>query len=271
VFVDGTFGGGGHARPLAAAVAPGGLLVGLDRDPQVVAAAANREFKDPTIRVIDANYCQLPEVLKALGLTEVDGMLIDLGWSSDQLADPQRGFSFDCVGPLDLRFDPRRGDPAWRLVERLSEKHLADLFYAYGEERLSRRIARAIVRERRTHPIRTAAELARIVRRSVPRPRGHRRSIDPATRTFQALRIAVNGELDSLETALRRLPDCLRPGGRLAIISYHSLEDRPVKQSFREDPRWSVLTRRPLRPGPEELAVNPRSRSAKLRVAERSV
>ncbi|MFV2066629.1 MAG: 16S rRNA (cytosine(1402)-N(4))-methyltransferase RsmH [Pirellulales bacterium] len=269
VLVDGTFGGGGHARPLAAAVTPGGKLVGLDRDPQVV-AEGEKEFEGESIRVIHANFCQLPEVLEGLGLPEVDGMLIDLGWSSDQLADPQRGFSFDSTGPLDMRFDPHRGDPAWRLVERLSEKHLADLLYAYGEERLSRRIARSIVRRRREGPIRTAADLASVVRRVVPRPKGRRPTIDPATRTFQALRIAVNDELNSLETALRRVPDSLRRGGRLAIISYHSLEDRPVKQSFRDDPRWNVLTRRPVRPGAEELDCNPRSRSAKLRVAERS-
>lgn len=273
VVVDGTFGGGGHARALAQAVAPGGRVVGLDRDPEVV-ARAEKQFEGTAIDVVHANFCQLPEVLHALGLPSVDRVLIDLGWSSDQLADARRGFSFDSSGPLDLRFDPQRGDPAWRLIERLSEKHLADLLYTYGEERQSRRIARAIVRARRERSLRTAAELADVVRRAVPHPkgeRGRRRAIDPATRTFQALRIAVNDEIGALETALRRIPDCLRSGGRLAILSYHSLEDRPVKQAFRDDPRWHVRTRRPVRPGAAELEANPRARSAKLRVAERAI
>jgi 16S rRNA (cytosine1402-N4)-methyltransferase len=154
------------------------------------------------------------------------------------------------------------------LVERLSAEHLADLIYQNGEERHSRRIARAVVLRRKQEPIRTAADLADVVRRSLPR--GKSGGIDPATRTFQALRIAVNEELSSLERALKRLPDCLRPGGRLAIISFHSLEDRPVKEAFRSDPRLTVLTKRPVRPSDEEVAMNPRSRSAKLRVAERA-
>jgi 16S rRNA (cytosine1402-N4)-methyltransferase len=197
----------------------------------------------------------------------VDGILLDLGLSSDQLLDAERGFSFHSAGPLDLRFDPSRGEPAWKLVERLSAEHLANLIYRHGEERYSRRIARRIVETRRAAPIRTATDLARVVRQSVPR--SHTERIDPATRTFQALRIAVNEELKWLEVGLRRLPDCLRPGGRLAVISFHSLEDRLVKESFRDDARVDVLTRRPVRPTEEECAVNPRSRSAKLRVAER--
>jgi 16S rRNA (cytosine1402-N4)-methyltransferase len=167
-----------------------------------------------------------------------------------------------------LRFNPHEGEPASRLVNRLSEAHLADLIYHYGEDRLSRRIAREIVAARRARPIETAAELADVVRRAVPRSRDSER-IDPATRTFQALRIAVNEELKSLEIALRRLPDRLRPGGRLAIISFHSLEDRRVKEAFRDDPRLAVITKKPLRPADDELARNPRARSAKLRVASR--
>ena len=163
---------------------------------------------------------------------------------------------------------PSRGEPAWQLLERLSEKHLADLIYQNGEERFSRRIARKIVDARRANPIRQADQLAELVRRCVPRSRGH--NIDPATRTFQALRIAVNEELSSLERALARMPDRLRPGGRLAIISFHSLEDRIVKNAFRNDERLEVLTRRPLRPSEEEILRNPRARSAKLRVAVRA-
>ena len=197
-------------------------------------------------------------------------MVLDLGVSSDQLADPVRGFSFSADGPLDLRFDPSAGEPAWRLVNRLSAEHLADLIYHYGEERYSRRIARAIVKARREKPIKRAAELADLVRRCVPTSRGGHQ-IDPATRTFQALRIAVNDELKSLEIALRRIPDCLRPQGRLAVISFHSLEDRRVKEAFRDDPRYQVLTRKPVRPSAQEIADNPRARSAKLRVAARTI
>jgi 16S rRNA (cytosine1402-N4)-methyltransferase len=193
---------------------------------------------------------------------------LDLGLSSDQLADEERGFSFQSDGPLDLRFDPSRGEPAWKLIGRLSAEHLAELIFRYGEERFSRKIARRIIEMRRKAPIRTAADLAKIVRQTVPR--SHSERIDPATRTFQALRIAVNDELKWLEIALRRLPDCLRPAGRLAVISFHSLEDRLVKDAFRNDKRINVLTRRPVRPTESEQENNPRSRSAKLRVAERT-
>jgi 16S rRNA (cytosine1402-N4)-methyltransferase len=265
-YVDGTLGGGGHARLLAEAVGPQGQVIGLDRDPAAIERAA-AELHELPIQAIEANYSDLPEVLDELKLDAVDGILLDLGLSSDQLADPNRGFSFHSSGPLDLRFDTSRGEPAWKLVERLSAEHLADLIYRYGEERYSRRIARRIVDSRKANPIRTAADLARVVRQSVPRSREER--IDPATRTFQALRIAVNEELKWLEVALRRLPDCLQLGGRLAVISFHSLEDRLVKEAFQTDERLEVCTRRPIRPGEQEVAVNPRSRSAKLRVAER--
>jgi 16S rRNA (cytosine1402-N4)-methyltransferase len=195
-------------------------------------------------------------------------VILDLGMSSDQLADPRRGFSFDAEGPLDLRFDPSAGEPAWRLVNRLGADHLADLIYHYGEERHSRRIARAIVDQRRQEPIHSAHQLAEIVRRAVPGPR-RRYRIDPATRTFQALRIAVNDELKSLEIGLRRIPECLVRGGRFAVISFHSLEDRRVKEAFRDDPRLEVLTKKPVRPTADEVARNSRARSARLRVARR--
>jgi 16S rRNA (cytosine1402-N4)-methyltransferase len=266
VLVDGTLGGGGHARLLAERVGPGGRVVALDRDPAAIESARAR-LADLPVLFAHANYCDLPEVLAELGIDAVDGVLLDLGLSSDQLADHSRGFSFDADGPLDLRFDPLHGEPAWRLVERLSANHLADLIYHYGEERHSRRIARKIVETRRRSPLRTSAQLAQLVRSCVPRSRHER--IDPATRTFQALRIAVNDELKSLDIALRRVPDCLRSGGRLAVISFHSLEDRRVKEAFRGDSRFRILTKKPIRPTDAETAANPRSRSAKLRVAER--
>jgi 16S rRNA (cytosine1402-N4)-methyltransferase len=265
-FVDGTLGGGGHTRLLAESVGANGSVIALDRDPLAVERATN-ELAGRPVRALHANYSDLPEVLAGLNVAAVDGILLDLGLSSDQLADTERGFSFQSTGPLDLRFDTTRGEPASRLVNRLSAEHLADLIFKYGEERYSRRIARHIVDVRRKQPIESAADLARLIRESVPRRRDER--IDPATRTFQALRIAVNEELKWIEVALRRLPDCLQPGGRLAVISFHSLEDRLVKEAFRDDPRLEVVTRRPVRPTEEEIAANPRSRSAKLRVAQR--
>jgi 16S rRNA (cytosine1402-N4)-methyltransferase len=267
IIVDGTLGGGGHTRRLAEAVGKTGTVIGIDRDPLPIERAAS-ELRDLQVRAVQANFSDIPEVLGQLGIESVDGILLDLGLSSDQLVDDERGFSFQSAGPLDLRFDPTRGGPAWKLIERLSAEHLADLIFRYGEERYSRKIAQRIVETRRKAPIRTSADLAAIVRRTVPRSQADR--IDPATRTFQALRIAVNDELKWLDVALRRLPDCLRTGGRLAVISYHSLEDRLVKEAFRNDGRLRVLTRRPVRPTESESADNPRSRSAKLRVAERT-
>ncbi|MCG8587146.1 MAG: 16S rRNA (cytosine(1402)-N(4))-methyltransferase RsmH [Pirellulales bacterium] len=266
VILDGTLGGGGHARLLAERVAPDGRVIALDRDEQAVTAAASRLHNLP-VEAVHGSYADAPEILASLDIGPLDSVLLDLGLSSDQLADDQRGFSFDADGPLDLRFDTSTGDPAWRLLERLSEKHLADLIFAYGEERHSRRIARRIVAARREEPIRTAAELARVVRSCMPR---HAQRIDPATRTFQALRIAVNGELDAIDTALRRLPNLLKPGGRIAVISFHSLEDRPVKEAFRDNPHLTPLTKKPIQASEAELERNPRARSAKLRVAERS-
>src|SRR5436190_3611190 len=269
VLVDGTLGGGGHTRLLAERVGAEGRVIALDRDPAALAAAETALAGLP-ITLVDSNFCDLPEVLAQIEVPAVDGILLDLGLSSDQLADAQRGFSFSADGPLDLRFDAREGEPAWRLVNKLHEQNLANLIFAYGEDRHSRRIARAIVRERHHRPIMTAAHLAEIVRRAAPgSPRTRGEHIDPATRTFQALRIAVNDELKSLETALRRFPDCLRPGGRLAIISFHSLEDRRVKEAFRADDRLEALTRRPVEASVGEISRNPRARSAKLRVAER--
>jgi 16S rRNA (cytosine1402-N4)-methyltransferase len=267
VFVDGTLGGGGHARALAERVGPGGLVIGLDRDPTAVSAAEETLAGLP-VRIVAANYRDVKGVLAGLGVATIDGALLDLGLSSDQLADQARGFSFDSAGPLDLRFDPTEGEPAADLVNRLRESALADIIYQYGEERFSRRIARRIVEQRQRQRIERADQLAEIVRGAVPRSRDSRR-IDPATRTFQALRIAVNDELAAVDEALGAMPDCLAPGGRLAVISFHSLEDRRVKEAYRSDPRYEPLTKKPLRASEREIAANPRARSAKLRVAAR--
>jgi 16S rRNA (cytosine1402-N4)-methyltransferase len=266
IFVDGTLGGGGHTRALAERVGLEGRVIAVDLD-GVAVERASLTLAGLPISVANASYADIPEVLDEIGVPAVDGVLLDLGLSSDQLADAARGFSYVSEGELDMRFDVEQGEPAWRMIARMSEEHLADVIYQYGEERFSRRIAKKIIEQRRTEPIRTASQLAELVRSCVPRSRGH--NIDPATRTFQALRIAVNGELDALRTALRRLPDYLKPGGRLAIISFHSLEDRIVKEAFRDDERLQAITRKPIVAREEESSRNPRARSAKLRVAER--
>lgn len=265
-FIDGTLGGGGHTRLLAQAVGDSGLVVSLDRDILAV-ERAERLQPSPPVKVFHASYHRIDGVLEELNLPSVDGILLDLGLSSDQLADAERGFSYQQDGPLDLRFDVGRGEPADQLLMRLTEKEIADVIYQFGEERFSRRIARRIVqlRDERT-PVKTSAQLADLVRRCVPRSKNH--NIDPATRTFQALRIAVNEELRILSDTLRLAPQWLSPGGRIAVISFHSLEDRIVKQAFREDQRWNILTRKPITASEQEILSNTRSRSAKLRVAE---
>ena len=265
--IDGTLGGGGHTRLLAEAVGPEGLVIAIDRDPAAIERGA-RELAGLPVRFAQANYCDIPEVLDALAIDAVDAVLLDIGLSSDQLADRDRGFSFDADGPLDLRFDPTEGEPAWRIVNRMKPESLADIIYEFGEERHSRRIARRIAAVREKEPIHSAREFARLVVSAIPRQHPPSR-IHPATRTFQALRIAVNQELKSLRIGLERIPARLVPGGRLAVISFHSLEDRLVKQAFRNTQVWDCLTRSPVEAGPEEVAANPRSRSAKLRVARR--
>jgi 16S rRNA (cytosine1402-N4)-methyltransferase len=264
--VDGTLGGGGHARLLAEAVGPDGLVIAIDRDPQAIDRGA-RELAGLPVRFAQANYCDLPEVLDALSIPAVDGVLLDVGLSSDQLADASRGFSFDADGPLDLRFDPTEGEPAWKMVNRMKPENLADIIFEYGEERHSRRIARRIAAVRDKQPIRSARDFAAVVRSAIPRQTPPPR-IDPATRTFQALRIAVNQELKSLRIALERIPTRLAAGGRLVVISFHSLEDRLVKQAFRSPQIWECLTRSPVEAREEEVLRNPRSRSAKLRAAQ---
>lgn len=265
--VDGTLGGGGHTRLLAEAVGPEGLVIAVDRDPVAIDRGA-RELAGLPVRFAQANFRDIPEVLDAVGLDAVDAVLLDVGLSSDQLSDESRGFSFDSDGPLDLRFDPTEGEPAWRMVNRMKPESLADIIFEYGEERFSRRIARRIATVREKQPIRTAREFARIVTSAIPKQHPPPR-IHPATRTFQALRIAVNEELKSLRISLERIPTRLVPGGRLAVISFHSLEDRLVKQAFRNAQVWECITRSPIEASNDEILRNPRSRSAKLRAAAR--
>jgi 16S rRNA (cytosine1402-N4)-methyltransferase len=268
VLVDATVGAGGHARLLAERLGPGGRLIALDQDADMLERARPRLAGLP-VTLVHANFDRLPRALRELGVETVDGILADLGVSSDQLDDAQRGLSFQQAGPLDMRLDARQGETAADLLRRLSERDLADLIWAYGEERFSRRIARKVVETRKRAPLETTEQLAALVRSCVPRPRGKRHSIDPATRVFQALRIAVNDELGALDRLLAALPRCLRAGGRAALISFHSLEDRRVKQTFRNREVWQELTRKPLQAGEEEVRQNPRARSAKLRAAVR--
>jgi 16S rRNA (cytosine1402-N4)-methyltransferase len=262
-WVDGTVGGGGHTALIAAAVQPGGRVIGLDQDPTMLAAAAPRLAGLP-VTLVPANFDQLPEVLAGLGIETVDGVFADLGFGSDQMDDPARGLSFKGVGPLDMRLNPTAGQTAADLVNTLSEPALADIIFEFGEERYSRRVAKRIVERRTERPFATTADLADVVRRAVARSGG----IDPATRTFQALRIAVNDELGALDRLLAALPRVVKPGGRVGIICFHSLEDRRVKQAFK-GPAWRAMTKKPVEAGEAEMAVNPRARSAKLRVAVR--
>jgi len=264
VWVDATVGTGGHAMRLAEAVGPEGRLIAVDQDPQMLARARSRLAGLP-VTFIPSRFDRLPQILPTLGLDQVDGLLADLGFASDQVEDPQRGLSFRQDGPLDMRMDPTADLTAELIVNTWSEHDLARLLWEYGEERYSRRIARRIVERRRRQPLRTTRELAELVRTCVPRGGG----IDPATRTFQALRIAVNDELGALERLLTALPRLIRPGGRVGIISFHSLEDRRVKQAFRDPGTWQMVTKKPVTPSSEETIRNPRARSAKLRVAQR--
>ncbi|ODT98077.1 MAG: 16S rRNA (cytosine(1402)-N(4))-methyltransferase [Planctomycetes bacterium SCN 63-9] len=268
VMVDGTVGAGGHAAALARRVGPLGRIVGLDRDPSMLALAA-QAVRGLPVTLVHAPYSDMGEVLGGLEIPAVRGILLDLGLSSDQLAWADRGFSFAADGPLDMRFDQEgQGPTAADLVNSLGAEELANLIFELGEERFSRRIARRIVESRRTEPIRTTRQLAELIRQSVPAT--YRRGpIDPSTRTFQALRIAVNDELKRLDALLEALPELLAPDGRVAIISFHSLEDRRVKWAFRNDPRLTVLTKKVLTATDQEVAVNPRARSAKMRVAQR--
>jgi 16S rRNA (cytosine1402-N4)-methyltransferase len=268
-WVDCTVGGGGHSRMIAERVAPTGRLIGLDRDAATLELARPRLAELP-VTLVHASFDQLDVVLSERKIPAVDGALADLGISSDQLDDASRGLTFQQDGPLDMRMDTSTGASAADLIARLSERELADLIYEFGEERHSRRIARRIVETRKAEPILTTRQLAELVHRCVPRERrSHGHGIDPATRTFQALRIAVNDELVALDVLLAKLPRLVRAGGRVGIISFHSLEDRRVKQAFRNADVWRAVTKKPVTAAEEELRQNPRSRSAKLRVAVR--
>jgi 16S rRNA (cytosine1402-N4)-methyltransferase len=267
IYLDGTFGGGGYTAALLDAAAC--TVWAIDRDPQAIARGADLAARFPgRLHLLEGNFADLLALLTARGVTALDGVVLDLGVSSFQLDTPDRGFSFRTEGPLDMRMG-RAGPTAADLVNSLAERDLADILYTLGEERASRRIARAIVaaRDASRLPKRTA-ELARLIA-GVVHVRGKRERVHPATRTFQALRIAVNDELGSLERGLAAAIGRTRTGGRIAVISFQSLEDRIVKQRFRDDERVRALTKKPLLPGDDELARNPRARSAKLRVAER--
>lgn len=280
-YIDATVGGGGHARGILIASAPDGKLLGIDADHTAVALAREQlaEFGKRVI-LIQGNFANLEEIALGHGFCPVDGILLDLGLSSMQLEAARRGFSFQLDGPLDMRFAPSQTATAADLVNTLSAEELVGILSRYGEEPQARRIARAIVAER---PINTTGELAALVERTA----GRRRRIHPATRTFQALRIAVNDELECLAEALPQALRLLTPGGRLVITSFHSLEDRLVKEFFRNEARdclcppeapictcghqaaLGIVTKKPIRPSADEVAANPRSRSAKLRIAYR--
>lgn len=280
-YIDGTVGAGGHAWGILEASAPDGQLLGLDADPEALQIARERlaSFGARAV-LVHANFDTLEAVAPAHGFDAVDGILFDLGLSSMQLADATRGFSFLVEGPLDMRFDPRQTQTAAGLVNTLPADELADILRRYGEERHARRIARAIVANR---PVATTQELAAVIERAIP----GRGKVHPATRSFQALRIATNDELGALERGLTQAVKLLKPHGRLLVISFHSLEDRSVKHFFRQaeqdcicppdlpacvcdhEATLKVLTRKPITPSVDEVGRNPRSRSAKLRVAER--
>ncbi len=268
-YIDATLGGGGHAQEILKRLGSGRLLT-IDRDPKALEAAKDKlaEFSGK-LMMQHGNFAQIDELHAASGLPPVDGVIADLGLSSMQLDDASRGFSFNLPGPLDMRMDPQTETTAADLVNRGSERDLADIFFELGEERHSRRIARAIVKAR---PYRITTELAQVVTRAIP-SRAGLHQIHPATRAFMALRLAVNGELENLDEFLGRILTVVRPGGRVVVISFHSLEDRRVKQAFRrwqDEDRATVLTKKVVRPSEDEIRSNPRARSAKLRAAEKN-
>jgi len=280
-FVDATFGRGGHSRLILERLGPRGRLIGMDRDPEAIASA--RRIRDPRFTPVHARFSELQARLAALRAGGVDGVLFDLGVSSPQLDDPQRGFSFRSDGPLDMRMDPTRGQSAFEWLERADESEIREVLSGYGEERFAKQIAKAIVATRRRGPVRRTGELAALVAASA---RTREPGQDPATRTFQALRIHVNQELEELSLALPQALAVLDSRGRLAVISFHSLEDRIVKSFMRGAARPTLPERlpvrarelpppklrivgRPAKPSAEEIRANPRSRSAVLRVAEK--
>jgi 16S rRNA (cytosine1402-N4)-methyltransferase len=269
VLVDGTVGMGGHAEILLEVMGPAGMLLGIDRDGEALGLAGQRLARfGAQVRLVRAGFGQLAAILQQEGLVSVDGVLLDLGVSSLQLDAPRRGFSFLAEGPLDMRMDDRLPRSAADLLRDLSAEDLADIFYRFGEERQARRIAARVVERRKQQALTTTRELAELVAAAIPR-RFHPLRIHVATRVFQALRIAVNGELAELARLLADAPALLAPGGKLCVLTFHSLEDRMVKQALAGNPAWEVVTKKPVVATIEEVASNPRARSAKLRVGMR--
>ncbi len=288
IVVDCTLGGSGHALQIIKSIQPGGKLIGIDQDIDAIKNAEKvlRPFAEDFVLFHD-NFSALPSILESVNIKGVDGVLLDLGLSLHQLRNGKRGFSFQKDEPLDMRMDTRNGSTAADIVNSFSERKLADIFFRYGEERMSRRIAKYIVTARQTKPLKTSRELACIVQKAVPAKIAHAMKIHPATRVFQALRITVNRELEKLETFMDAVPDILNPHGRLCVISFHSLEDRIVKQKIRSFengctcPRdfpecicgfkqsLKSISKKPFRPTKQEIMSNPMARSASLRVAER--
>ncbi len=282
VYVDGTFGRGGHSRLILAQLGATGRLIALDKDPAAV--AVGREISDPRFRMVHSGFARIGEVLRELSVTEVDGVLLDLGVSSPQLDDAARGFSFRFDAPLDMRMDTSSGPTAAEWLETVDERLLEEVIRDYGEERFAKQIARAVVAARAEQPIRTTQQLSQLVATAV---RTREPGQNPATRTFQAVRIYLNRELDELAHVLPQCVECLKPGGRLAVISFHSLEDRIVKRFMRDMAQADTLPRglpiraaelpqarmrlvgKPVRASEAEVAANPRARSAVMRVAER--
>ncbi len=266
IYVDATFGAGGHARGILEHLS-GGKLIVLDADPSAAARCAT--IADPALTFVQSNFRDLDRVLERLDVAQVDGILFDLGVSSMQFDEAQRGFSFKEPAPLDMRMDPHAGRSAYDVLMTASESELADIFFYYGQERAARRIARVVVTRREAGKLpATTTEFAQLVSGVLHRP-GRRERIHPATRVFQALRIAVNDELDALKEGLEAAVGRLRGAGRVVVISFHSLEDRVVKTKFRDDSRLDVITRKPMTPDEAEMERNPRARSAKLRAAQR--
>lgn len=269
LYVDGTLGLGGHTQAILEATAPSGRVIGFEWDEDAAVKAGERLFGYPDrLQIVRASYAALVPELMGLGVEGVDGLIADLGVSSLQLDQAERGFSFRADHALDMRMDRRGPVTAASLVAQLSEEQLANIFYYYGEERQARRIARFLVDAREEAPVTTTGRLAEIVAAAVPK-KYHPPKVHVATKVFQALRIAVNGELDNLTKLLAAAPDVMVPGARICIITFHSLEDRIVKQTFVQNPAYAVLTKRPVEPSRAEMQRNPRARSAKLRVAAR--
>lgn len=272
VVVDGTIGTAGHSLHILPRLVPDGRLIAIDRDSEALQIAQGRliEFQ-PMVTLLHGNYRDISALLSQAHCARVDGLLLDLGMSSLQVGRDERGFSFTKEGPLDMRMDPSDGTTAAALVNQLSEDELSYLLESLGEERFAKRIAAQLVRERRVHPIETTMQLARLITHALPPDSRHGR-LHAATRTFQALRMAVNDEVGSLQDVLSVLPNIIRPQGRVIILTFHSIEDRLVKHAFRkyvQEGKWRLLTPKPLSSRTEEIAQNPRARSAKLRVIER--